>query len=175
MTDVIGLVGRINSGKTTLAEELAISLKCKKTSFGDVVRQTATERGIELNRKNLQLIGQDLIESSCEIFCKNVLSRVNWEKGEMLIIEGIRHFKIVEELKKIVYPQKLKIIYIDIDDETVVQRDKENEFGKIDNLKIIEADSTEMEVKTSLKSVADLVINGKLSVTTQVNEIIHSL
>ena len=98
MNVVIGLSGRINSGKSTLADQLSASLDCNKTSFSDIVREDAINRKMELSRDSLQKIGQELVDLSCEEFCKRVLKKGNWNVDSMLVVEGIRPLKIVESL-----------------------------------------------------------------------------
>jgi cytidylate kinase len=112
MNIIIGISGKIGSGKTTLAEYLSSELKIHIASFGDYVRYIANHAGIKIERKELQSLGHDLLENDLEEFCKNVLSHGKWDGQSSLIIDGIRHIKVLEQLKKLVYPLPLYLIYL---------------------------------------------------------------
>ena len=59
----IGVAGRIGSGKTTLAAELACQLACPQASFGEFVRSVAETRALvsTTDRTVLQDLGDELI------------------------------------------------------------------------------------------------------------------
>src|SRR3569833_1687057 len=91
MIGVIGISGKIGSGKTTLAEFTAQRFQVPYVSFGNYVRHVAKERGIVENRENLQNLGQDLINEDIDQFCRKVLYFDGWDGKSSLILDGIRH------------------------------------------------------------------------------------
>ncbi|MCX5704308.1 MAG: hypothetical protein NT066_07480, partial [Candidatus Omnitrophica bacterium] len=56
---IIGLTGRMCSGKGVIKDYLE-KKGFRYTTFSDVVRAEAVKRGIEIKRKNLQDLGNDL-------------------------------------------------------------------------------------------------------------------
>ena len=91
---IIGITGPIGSGKGRVAEFFH-----KKGfvhhSFSGEIRAIAKERGIEINRKNLIKLGQDLRKESPHrsIIGQNILDNINKdiaEGAQRFVIEGIR-------------------------------------------------------------------------------------
>lgn len=157
---VLAVSGQIASGKSTLALRLVEELNCARASFGDFVRTIAMERGMEPNRENLQSIGAELIALGWEPFCRAVLAHSNWKTGQLLVVDGVRHSEAVHELRKLVAPLRVFLIYLTVDDE--LRRGRLNERGNaygaasVDN----EAHPTESQVRGTLPNLADLLLDG---------------
>ena len=166
---ILAFSGSINSGKTTLSQEIASKLDWKKTSFGDYVRSIAEQKRVKQSRENLQQLGEEEIESDCQNFCNNVLSFANWEKGENLIIDGIRHEEVLDNLKTITSPSNVYLIYIHLDLKNRKQRSQNSESV----LKKYDSHSTERQVSSILPTIADLVIDGNKKIEEIVSEIIE--
>ena len=166
---ILAFSGAISSGKTTLSQEIASKLDWKKTSFGDYVRSIAKQKGVEQSRENLQQLGEKEIEFDCKKFCNNVLSLVNWKKGENLIIDGIRHKEVLDNLKTVTSPSDVYLIYIDLDLKNRDQRSQNSES----ELKKYDSHSTEKQVVYILPKIADLVIDGNKKIEEIVSEILE--
>ena len=166
---ILAFSGAINSGKTTISQEIASKLDWKKTSFGDYIRSIAKQRGVEQSRENLQQLGEKEIEFDCKNFCNSVLSLVNWEKGENLIIDGIRHKEVLDNLKTVTSPSDVYLIYIDLDLKNREQRSQNSES----ELKKYDSHSTEKQVVYTLPKIADLVIDGNKKIEEIVSEVLE--
>lgn len=172
---ILAFSGGIYSGKTTLSQEIANKLGWKRTSFGDYVRAVAKQKGIESSRENLQQLGEKIIESGWDIFCTNVLSLVNWQNGENLIVDGIRHKEALEYLKKLTFPSNVYLIYIALDLTNRINRIV-NSDSNID-LKKLDLHSTEKQVASVLPSISDLIIDGNKKIEdtiSQILELVHT-
>lgn len=162
---VLGISGKIGSGKSTLAEDLSKRLRCSHASFGGYVRHITQKRKLQLNREVLQEIGNELINKDVDGFCQGVLEYANWTLKQNLIIDGVRHKSVVDGLKLKVSPAFFFLIHIDINNKTQQERltCRENKIEDI-NIDKIEAHPTEVEVISKLPKVADLIVDGTLSI-----------
>lgn len=171
---IIGFSGAIGSGKSTLSKMLAESLGWGRAGFGDYVRNEAQKQKLPERREILQEIGAHLVENGDE-FCRNVLAWVGWRAGDNLVIDGIRHSSILGSLKKLTKPSHMLLIHISIDEETrldrIVNRDGSHGAG----LKVLDQHSTEIEVRDSLKDLADIVVDGRVPVSENVGHIFDVL
>lgn len=170
---IIGIAGRINSGKTTVAQELSKKLNCKVTSFGNVVRKIATERNIGNDRKSLQDLGQSLVDNELDYLCKGVLDIVHWDAKENIIIEGIRHKNVLIKLKSITSPFVLKLIYIDASNSLLDYRDNSSRI--VNNRAEIEKHETEREVISDIKAEANIIVNAEESMEVVCDKILQLL
>ena len=70
-------------------------------SFGDYVRQVATERHLQQTREVLQLLGSDLLASrGAAMFLQDVIS-FSKPTSTIHIIDGIRHGSVIDALRNI--------------------------------------------------------------------------
>ena len=168
---VIAFAGRIGSGKSTVSRALAESLGFSRASFGDYVRTIAEQRGLTPNREVLQGIGTELIEQGWELFCKAVLSLARWEKGDSVIIDGIRHIEAIQTLIRITAPSKFVLIFISIKEgERKARLPRKGIYEKEEQIKI-DSHSTEIQVNF-LKSKADLILDGTRPISELVSQVI---
>jgi adenylate kinase family enzyme len=120
-TTIIAVSGRTGSGKTTLARELCQRLRASYTSFGAFVRAEASNRNIEVNRPNLQILGQSLIdELGSEEFVKRVLNFAERNNEFILIVDGVRNVEIWQTLQKI--QPRSALLFIDVDENLRLSR-----------------------------------------------------
>ena len=81
------------------------------------VRKTATSRGVEHTRDSLQTIGEELEASDPTRFCRTVLDDAEWHPAESVVVEGIRHVRILDALKSLVAPQTVFLVYLEAPEE----------------------------------------------------------
>ncbi|RLJ02400.1 MAG: hypothetical protein DRP11_03070 [Candidatus Aenigmatarchaeota archaeon] len=87
---VIGLVGKIGSGKDTVSRMLK-EYGFKEIGMGDMVREIARERGLEPTRENLQMIQKEFRgKYGPDYFAKMVVDRIRERGWERAVINGIR-------------------------------------------------------------------------------------
>jgi dephospho-CoA kinase len=160
MAMVVAIAGKIGSGKTTLTKSLANELGWPSASFGDYVRSAATARGLTESRKNLQELGTLLLRSDPHAFCSDVLANAPWQAGESLIIDGLRHAETVPILRELVAPAVLKVVLIEISEHTRLNRLIARGDGDASAIAVIEEHSSEHQVGSVLRALADLIVGG---------------
>jgi cytidylate kinase len=167
---VVGIVGKIRSGKSSLSRSLADELKWPFVSFGDQVRSVAHQRGLDNSREVLQEVGENLVETEPRKFCEAVLAQADWQPGQSLIVDGIRHLKIVEILRDFVRPSVLRLIYVKTADDVRESRLATEICGRQD-LERIEHHSTEEQVGTILPGLVDLTVDGEKPLGNLISEV----
>jgi len=165
MAIVIGVCGQIASGKTTVAKIISQEYNFHFTSFGDYVRSKAQEMQLTISRQVLQNLGQSLLETDINSFCRHVVFQNQWDSKSNLVIDGVRHVSVIHELEKILFPLKFKLLFIDTSSSIRNDRLKENERSNIDS------HITEIDVKSKLKNMATYKIDGGLSLADIESEI----
>lgn len=170
---IIAFSGSIASGKSTLSQEVAKALQWKRVSFGDYVRSVAQSRGLAESREVLQAIGADLLQRDMEGFCRAVLAQADWQLGQPIVIDGIRHIEVLDNLKRIVAPMQLFLVFITVDKATRTNRLLERGTVNLEKYKHLEQDSTEQQVKTHLAEISDLVVNSASSLEASARQVIE--
>lgn len=126
----IGLVGPIASGKGTVAEHLK-DLGFKAFSLSDKVREEATRRGLEINRENLQNVGDDLrAKFGNQILAERTAFDLIGETDN-IIVDSIRNPGEIEYLRNFF---NIKIVGIDapIENRIVWYVERARERGEDD-------------------------------------------
>ena len=168
---IIGFAGKIGSGKTTISAAVAEALNWPRASFGDYVRRVARQRGLEESREVLQEIGASLVENPDE-FCLSILGLVDWKRGQNLVVDGIRHAKIIDALRRVTEPSRVFLVFVKVNER--VRRKRllnDRDAGKQAAPKY-EAHTTEADVNTVLPAMAELVADGARPVPDLVNQIV---
>jgi dephospho-CoA kinase len=158
----VGVAGRIGSGKTTLASELATRIGCPLASFGEFVRSVARTRNLEsTDRTILQDLGDELIAEGWKSFVDAVLIQAGYSSGPV-VIDGIRHRSAIETLRSLLEPTPLVVVAVDISDDE--RRERLRERGlESDDINSADAHANESEVDAVIRA-ADLVVPAHLSV-----------
>lgn len=167
--------GSIASGKSTLSEEVAGVLQWSRVSFGDYVRSVAHQRELAESREILQAIGADLVERDVEGFCRAVLAQASWQPGQPIVIDGIRHTEVLDNLRQIVAPMELFLIFVTVDEVTRSARLLEREATSLEKRQYLEQDSTERQVKFDLAQLSDFIIDNRHSLKESVRQIVDWL
>jgi dephospho-CoA kinase len=156
---VIGFSGKIGSGKSSIARATAAALDVPCASFGDYIRRVARDLALDpADRGVLQDIGNLLVKHPKQ-FCAQVLREVDYRPGTSLVIEGIRHKQILDELAVLVAPTPLVLVYVRTD-EGVVEERLHREGIPDPTIQLLEQDATEAQVTTLLPKFADFVLDG---------------
>jgi cytidylate kinase len=167
---VVGVIGKIRSGKSSLSRGLSEKLSWPYVSFGDQVRSIIQRRGLDLSREVLQEVGEDLVARSAGQFCEAVLAQAQWQPGQSLVVDGIRHLKIVEILRDLVRPSVLRLVYVKTADDVRESRLADEIHGWRD-LERIEHHPTEEQVGTILPGLVDLTVDGEKPIEQVVSEV----
>ena len=153
---IIGLIGKIGSGKDSIAEILIKKFNFhEQIRFSDPITEFLTAINLDLNRENYQKIGFYLRKIFGEyIIIDTIVRRIKNKINRNLIVNGIRYkleFDAIKNLGGV-------IIGIEIDDEKRFQRiNTRKRFGqKISWNEFKEYDNKETEIQIeSLLKLAD--------------------
>ncbi|MEP7377616.1 MAG: AAA family ATPase [Chitinophagaceae bacterium] len=105
------IIGEISSGKSTLARKLSEELGIPKASFGGYLLHYCEQNNIpEDSRRDLQNLGQQMIETDPIGFLKNVIEFTT-NKPVVILFEGVRHEVILKEISSC--SDRLASVYID--------------------------------------------------------------
>lgn len=169
---VLGFAGSIASGKSTLSIAVASALGWQRVSFGDCVRAVAQNQGLGDSREVLQAVGASLINQGWEQFCKAVLAQSNWEPGQPLIVDGIRHAEIVPIMRLIVAPWDFRLVFVAVNESIREARLLERGLSDRQQWQQLEAHSTEAQVQAVLPEMADLTADSTRKIEDLVLEIV---
>ena len=173
---VIGLAGQIGSGKSSVGQGVASALECPLASFGDHVRRVASQRGLDHTREILQAVGEELINTlAAEEFVARVVADSGWVRTSGLVIEGIRHPHIAECVSTYVRPAAYSLIFLDAPRELRELRVRERDSISPTELSGIEKHSTERDVATRIRELADHVVPATADVQAAVSEVLKVL
>lgn len=159
MIPIIALSGSSQTGKTTLGRRLAEELDCRFASFGEYVRTVARCRGIvEPTRKELQDIGQALVEEDALGFCRAVLETVNFSTGDGLVLDGLRHTEVLEALRALSGSQPIAVIYLCAPIRVREARATGQRYGEA--LPAADQHKAEQQINREIRESADLIIDA---------------
>ncbi|HXC35285.1 MAG TPA: AAA family ATPase [Candidatus Acidoferrales bacterium] len=160
MKPIFIFCGLIGSGKSSVSKLFAKGIGAKWNSFGTATRDIAGERGVQIQRENLQSLGAHLIKNERELFCKRVLAPVLGDGTECGVVDGLRHAHVLRELRAMLSPRKIICIYVEVSTEERLDRVGKRDGLNADQLAILDSHSTEVEVKTELRKLADFVADN---------------
>ncbi len=160
---LVSFAGRMGSGKTTISSTVATALGWARVGFGDYVRAVARQRGMGDSRETLQALGESLLAEGSERFCRAVLAQADWQPGQSLIVDGIRHVQVVDALRQLAEPSQFLLVLISTDEEVRRYRLQQRDGDGQGSLHQAELHSTETQVQSFLPEIADLIVNGDRS------------
>ena len=97
---VVGLAGMPGAGKSVVVS-VAKEMTYGVVVMGDVVREEAANRGLELNPENLGKIMLELRRKEGEnVIAKRCIPKIISLKESKVIVDGVRSLSEVEEFKK---------------------------------------------------------------------------
>src|SRR5262249_39299242 len=150
--------GKIGSGKTSVTHALAQCLGWRRVGFGDYVRAELARRGGNPEiRAELQDLGQRLVDSDPEAFCRGVLGSSDFPPGDDLLVDGIRHATVYRTIVALVKPSRARLFYLRASDDTRGLRTAER--GEASSASI-ESHRVEAELATAVPDMADAVIDA---------------
>lgn len=113
MRQIIGLVGKISSGKGAASLYLKENYNAEIIKFSDFLRDILNTLYLEVNRKNLVLISSALRSYFGEdIIAKAVARKILNLNCDLLVVDGIRRVDDIKYLKNI---PEFKLVYIEAD------------------------------------------------------------
>lgn len=150
--------GSLGAGKTTAASYISQKYGYQHLSFvGEIWKPILRERGLEINRENLQSLGIELMNSIGPTKIVEILldKAIPYNR---IVIDDVRRKDVVEIIKEL--SLDVFLVYINVDFKTryprLVKRDKIK--SEEEQLKA-EAVETETAIP-ELKSIANYIINN---------------
>ena len=113
------IIGKICSGKSTLAKDFARWINYPIASFGSYLKDYSEENNLPIDRPDLQDLGNKFINSDPKGFLTKVIKHQN-STATNLIFEGVRHTVILNEIRQI--SKKSFAIYIDANEDVRLER-----------------------------------------------------
>lgn len=111
MTLVIGLSGRIGSGKGTVSEYLQEKYGAKDLVFSDILKDILNRLDIPVTRYSLQQLGRSLRDGlGADVLVKAMKGDIAKSKAKVLLIDGVRYLNEARLVKS--FP-KYTLIFID--------------------------------------------------------------
>jgi dephospho-CoA kinase len=164
--------GKLGSGKSTVSKEVAIQIGANWNSFGNSVRRIAEERGLPTDRDQLQKLGAQLVSEAPEFFCDRVLAGASHSSNRIIVLDGLRHESILALLRKKLSPEKLLCVFVEVDEETRIDRIAKRNSLKREEVLQLDTHSTEIEVETTLRLLSDFVVDNSKSPESAINAVI---
>jgi cytidylate kinase len=156
---VIGVAGRVGSGKSSLATLLGEQSGWAVVRFSDYLKHLAGVRGIVPDRESLQRLGVECIDAGWDQFCTAVLEFAGWRPGDSVIVEGIRHAEAVGALNAVVAPGRFFLVYLAADDVVIQARIRVRDGARVE-LQKIESHPSDGGVGERLHAVTDVVLDA---------------
>jgi dephospho-CoA kinase len=164
--------GRVGSGKTHLSEIIANVLGSRWSSFGKTLKAIAVERGIQTSREHLQALGEQLVSSEPKALCCRVLAEAEPKGTQPIVIDGLRHRHIYDTLQKLLAPQPILIVYVDIRDDVRRGRLKFRDGLTDEQIQKLEEHSTEAEVFSEIRGIANIITDNSGSLEAAVSSVV---
>lgn len=165
---VVGVGGHARSGKTSIAEALAARVGLPLARFSREVERVARERGLPLDppdvrRTTLMAVGEDLVRSDPEEFCRRVLAQAGWPETRSVIVEGVRHALVAETLGRLVTPAIFRLVLVDTPPGVRETRLAAEGLEGAQARARLDSHSTEREVDGALRARSSLQVEGTCS------------
>jgi dephospho-CoA kinase len=161
---IVGIAGKIASGKSTLARAVATRLKARRLGFGDYVRSIAEASGLNLlDREILQTIGQDLATRDPSAFVNGILSSANYLPSENIVLDGVRHEAIWQEVRSVAARAHdlAFLVFLDAPEEMRLQRLIARGLDP-GTANAFDRHATESDLEIRLRTAADLTLDVRL-------------
>ena len=180
MTDqgiAIAFSGAIGSGKSSVSSEVQRMLGWPRVSFGEYVKKKVKGLGLdETDRAVLQRVGQGLVVSDLNGFVAGVLGQSpSWRRAPGVIVDGLRHAEVRDQLRIAVAPWALKLVIVKVDEDTRLARAQKEKAIELHVLSHYDRDITEAQVTKILPGLADVEIDNSLTPTLAAEEVVRRL
>jgi dephospho-CoA kinase len=174
---IVGIAGKIASGKSTLARALAARLDANLLGFGDYVRATARSRGLDhTDRQTLQDIGQQLVTDDPAAFVCGILSWVDYKSGRQpIIFDGVRHNAVWEQITEFARRNgdTAILVYLDMPESQRQVRLAARGLDR-EEASVFDQHSSEREIDTHLQIAANLRLDAERHTTELVEAVLRA-
>jgi cytidylate kinase len=174
---IITLAGAIGSGKSTLAAALAAAVGAPRAGFGDYVRRLAADLGLDIgDRTVLQDLGHGRVEADAREFLDGALAWSGHQPGDDLVLDGLRHMKILAALqaRAVELGDPMVLVYLDTPLDVRHARVASRRVS-LAQMTADEQHPVEQDLVEALRGAADLVLPGDRPIETLLNEVMTFL
>lgn len=174
MAMLVCFSGQIGSGKSSVSRTVADRLGWKRAGFGDFLRaELQSAGGDPTSREQLQDLGQSLITTDAEGFCRRVLAAGGFTPGDNFVLDGVRHVQACSTLQRLARPSVGRLIFLTADNEVLRLR----VASRSDAADLIRATAHAVESETfkDLPSIADRVIDVNQSIDAVVEDCLEQI
>ena len=140
--NIIGIGGKICSGKSFVAAIISKQYGFPVASFGSYLRFYCHEKKLSDDRENLQDLGEKFVKEKPRQFLLDVIHHFIGDSSS-IIIEGIRHKIILDLIKDVT--KKSILIFVEADARTRYERYKQRETEEINFEEFIVLDNHPVE------------------------------
>lgn len=159
---IIAIIGRISSGKSTIAREISERYNIPVASFGGYLHHYSVINSLPTGRKDLQDLGEKLIKEEPHKFLNAVINSAT-NDSNFIILEGIRHRLIFDAVREVTV-NRLSI-FIQASDEIRLQRylarNKDSDTNKpLQEFEVRNQHPVEQEVE-DLRQYCDVTLNSE--------------
>ena len=156
--------GKIGSGKTSTSNAVANVLGCGYTSFSNYLRDAVAGRGGDPDcRKALQDLGQNRIEQDAESFCRDVLAAAGFVPGQDFVLDGVRHFEVLQHLVRIAAPSEVRLFFLEADSGLRSSRVGERSAKEGEDFDRAASHVVEAELADKLPMAAHAIIDSSVA------------
>lgn len=167
---IIGLAGKMASGKETVSKYFSDKYGAKKIRFSDPLRQILDILDLPDSRQNLQTLSTAVRQNFGEdILTKATLKLVSQLNSNLIVIDGVRRAADIKNFREL---KNFFLIYVDTSQEKryerSVARNENPSDREMTHEEFDKKDDAEPEIQIeSLKKEADFLIdnNGTLEET----------
>jgi len=159
---VIGISGKIGTGKTTVANYLYERYGFLFLTFKTLVEAECKKRGLPLSRENQQAIGSKIFDDMGPGGMADALLFMA-ESADRVVIEAFRHLAVVKAFKHKL-GDRYSHIYLNANDEVRFERIKQRESEKdkginsLDELRKVENNEIEKGI-LDIEEYSDIVVD----------------
>ena len=98
---IIGITGKIGSGKNAVSRYLVKEKGFKSINIGDLVRTEAKKHDLSLTRTNLSRISKKFTDKfGLDYWSECAVKKIKQMKGDKFVINGIRRLEDYEQIYK---------------------------------------------------------------------------
>jgi dephospho-CoA kinase len=173
VVSVLVLVGRIASGKTSVARLIAERLlNVQVVTVSSVLVQLADERGVDTSsRSALQGFGLDMIERRPEVLTRAIKEQVR--SGELLILDGLRSVAVLKLLRSS-SDIELRCVYLDV--STMVRKARYDRRRTSDSMTFEAVDGHPVEAQVdAMRAFADEEVDASRPLEEVTSRVMASL
>lgn len=163
---IIGLTGKMASGKGTVAKRLMKKYGASKYRFSDVLREVLDTLDVEITRTNMQDLSTMIRKRFGEdVLARGVYRKVIGDSHGLIVVDGIRRKQDFKMLKKL---PGFRLVYVTAPLEERYKRISQRTENSDDNGKTLEdfkkeqTGEPEMEIANLRKEAYVIENNGTL-------------